>query len=118
MDKAKKTPWGCPACDKHNVAQRTICSNTKCRLPRPIARSDMFSSTTKPNNVIKETTTTTSIPKDQDNLCVICIDSPSTHLFVDCGHLALCVECSKIKYEECPLCRTVVTRNPIVLYRS
>ena len=40
--------------------------------------------------------------------CVICLDSPQTHLFVPCGHRAVCEECSLRfgpgKTDTCPMC--------------
>ena len=39
--------------------------------------------------------------------CVICLTEPPNVLFCNCGHIAICVECSKIEcLEECPICKT------------
>ena len=39
--------------------------------------------------------------------CVICLTEPPNVLFCNCGHIAICVECSKMKsLEECPICKT------------
>ena len=39
--------------------------------------------------------------------CVICLTEPPNVLFCNCGHIAICVECSKIeRLEQCPVCKT------------
>ena len=39
--------------------------------------------------------------------CVICLTEPPNVLFCNCGHIAICVECSKIeRLEQCPICKT------------
>ncbi|KAF7361250.1 RING-finger domain-containing protein [Mycena sanguinolenta] len=53
-------------------------------------------------------------------LCVICQDEEATMAGVDCGHLAMCRECSDQIMRgsrECPLCRTRIARL-IRIFRS
>ncbi|KAL7411177.1 hypothetical protein BDY24DRAFT_396859 [Mrakia frigida] len=48
---------------------------------------------------------------ERSGLCVICCDRDAIIASVDCGHLALCSECSDMVMggnRECPLCRTVM----------
>lgn len=40
--------------------------------------------------------------------CIVCMDAPTTHVFVPCGHFCVCGDCSdKImaRTKECPYCR-------------
>ena len=39
--------------------------------------------------------------------CVICLTKPPNILFCNCGHIAICTECEKIKsLSACPICKT------------
>ena len=39
--------------------------------------------------------------------CVICLTNPSNILFCNCGHIAICVECDKMKsLKNCPIRKT------------
>ena len=40
--------------------------------------------------------------------CVVCLDEPSTHLFVPCGHQCVCFSCGSVM-DACPKCRATVT---------
>ncbi|XP_055344018.1 uncharacterized protein LOC129592086 isoform X2 [Paramacrobiotus metropolitanus] len=53
---------------------------------------------------------TGSIGSPDANLCRICDDSPKRIVFVPCGHLATCEECSK-KVDLCPICRSPVQQK-------
>ena len=42
--------------------------------------------------------------------CVICLTNPPNVLFCNCGHIAICVECDKVKsLKDCPTCKTETT---------
>ena len=43
----------------------------------------------------------------KEDECVICLTNPPNILFCNCGHVALCVECSKTgeSLEKCPICK-------------
>lgn len=41
---------------------------------------------------------------DKDNTCKICYSNKINSVFVPCGHLCSCIECSK-NIEACPICR-------------
>lgn len=46
---------------------------------------------------------------ERDGLCVVCQDQDAELAVVDCGHLSMCQDCSKLVMstsKECPLCRT------------
>ena len=46
---------------------------------------------------------------ERDGLCVVCQDQDAELAVVDCGHLSMCQDCSKLVMStsrECPLCRT------------
>ena len=39
--------------------------------------------------------------------CCVCLDRPKTHVFVPCGHLCICSDCSsKLNSDNCPICQT------------
>ena len=48
--------------------------------------------------------------------CVICLTNPPNILFCNCGHLCVCVECSKTgeSLEKCPICKTENTNLRII----
>ena len=56
--------------------------------------------------------------ESQNKSCCICMeDGASTHLFVPCGHKCICEECVSLQvWEECPVCRQKLTRQPIKVY--
>ena len=42
--------------------------------------------------------------------CVICLTNPPNVLFCNCGHIAICVECDKVKsLKNCPVCKIETT---------
>ena len=44
---------------------------------------------------------------NENQLCVVCIDSPRSHILVPCGHVCLCAACAEREvWDECPVCRT------------
>jgi len=55
---------------------------------------------------------------DHSGLCVVCQDEEACIAVVDCGHLAMCRECSDLilaSTRECPLCRTrIVTEGRLL----
>lgn len=42
----------------------------------------------------------------KDLTCVVCYVNKRAITFLDCGHLATCIECSKKLNKTCPVCRT------------
>ena len=48
--------------------------------------------------------------QQRSETCVVCLDIPSSHAFVPCGHLCVCASCAamvmKSDSRECPMCRT------------
>ena len=49
----------------------------------------------------------TSSNDNKNQLCVVCIDSPRSHILVPCGHVCLCAACAEREvWDECPVCRT------------
>lgn len=40
----------------------------------------------------------------EQNECIICIENKLQIVFVPCGHICSCVECSK-RLNQCPICR-------------
>ncbi|XP_056011978.1 E3 ubiquitin-protein ligase LRSAM1-like [Ostrea edulis] len=42
--------------------------------------------------------------------CVICLDKQSAVIFLSCGHVCCCEECSG-KVQECPLCRGIIKQR-------
>lgn len=55
---------------------------------------------------------------DRSGLCVVCQDADANIAVVDCGHLAMCRECSDLVMQssrECPLCRTRIVTEARLL---
>ncbi|KRX07487.1 Insulin-like growth factor binding protein, N-terminal [Pseudocohnilembus persalinus] len=47
------------------------------------------------------------VVQDDRLLCKICQDKQANHIFINCGHLVTCDDCSKLDLKKtCPLCRT------------
>ncbi|KAH8827370.1 hypothetical protein DL96DRAFT_1669924 [Flagelloscypha sp. PMI_526] len=60
---------------------------------------------------------------EKTGLCVICQDDEANIAIVDCGHMAMCKDCSDAvmkSTKECPLCRTrIVTEQRLLrIYRT
>ncbi|KAF7329030.1 RING-finger domain-containing protein [Mycena venus] len=54
---------------------------------------------------------------EQTGLCIICQDEEAIMAVVDCGHLAMCRECSDVVMRgsrECPLCRTSIAEARLI----
>ena len=47
----------------------------------------------------------------KEDECVICLTKPPNVLFCNCGHIAICAECSRMdaSLKECPICKTEKT---------
>ncbi|KAJ6627797.1 hypothetical protein B0H10DRAFT_1991925 [Mycena sp. CBHHK59/15] len=55
---------------------------------------------------------------ERTGLCVVCQDEEANIAIVDCGHLAMCRECSNLvmgSSRECPLCRTRIVTEARLL---
>lgn len=48
-------------------------------------------------------------PASPENTCVVCMDAPFETVFLECGHLACCTNCSQ-KLKLCPICRNAISR--------
>ena len=49
--------------------------------------------------------------------CVICLTNPSNVLFCNCGDIAICTECDKVKsLNNCPVCKTENTIKRTIEY--
>ena len=46
----------------------------------------------------------------EENLCKICLDNPVNCVFLECGHMMTCIDCSK-SIKECPICRQHISRT-------
>ena len=57
-----------------------------------------------------EPTTEDPVRPSPPGTCVVCLDMPSTHAMVPCGHLCVCAECHpKLPAQSpCPICRSHV----------
>ncbi|KAJ9097328.1 hypothetical protein QFC20_006241 [Naganishia adeliensis] len=55
---------------------------------------------------------------ERDGLCVVCQDQEAVFANIDCGHLCMCPDCSKLVMattRECPMCRTrIVTEQRLI----
>lgn len=48
--------------------------------------------------------------------CVVCLESPSTHIIVPCGHQCLCEGCTESfvsSFDFCPMCREKAVLKPV-----
>ena len=45
-----------------------------------------------------------------ENFCKICWDNPINCVFLECGHMMTCIDCSK-QVAECPVCRQNIVRK-------
>jgi len=60
----------------------------------------------------------TSADLERNGLCVVCQDEEANIAVVDCGHLAMCRNCSDLimaSSRECPLCRTRIVTDARLL---
>ncbi|KAH9962922.1 hypothetical protein BC827DRAFT_1129739 [Russula dissimulans] len=60
----------------------------------------------------------TSVDLERNGLCVVCQDEEANIAIVDCGHLAMCRNCSDLimsSSRECPLCRTRIVTEARLL---
>ncbi|KAI5996158.1 hypothetical protein EDD15DRAFT_2250750 [Pisolithus albus] len=58
------------------------------------------------------------VETERSGLCVICQDAEANIAIVDCGHLAMCRDCSDLVMQssrECPLCRTRIVTEARLL---
>ena len=65
-------------------------------------------------NIIQPTTT----PKQsiKEDKCCVCLENVPNILYVDCRHIATCNTCDKKgNFNNCPICRTQVKNNKIIL---
>ncbi|KAL6044701.1 Mitochondrial ubiquitin ligase activator of NFKB 1 [Balamuthia mandrillaris] len=53
--------------------------------------------------------------QERKNVCVVCMDQSRSHLFLPCGHLATCHQCS-LRLSLCPVCRTAIREMIQVFY--
>eukprot|EP01083_Nonionella_stella_P116826 347507_1 len=107
----------------HNVQnmKQSQCSNRGALSPGdPLATIDLNSMPSPPSRILKPSTEIeTKQPTDVRpylSPCAICLESVTSHIFVPCGHLALCSQCAtsppytprfgrrKVRHR-CPICR-------------
>jgi len=58
-----------------------------------------------PEVVVQDTTDDIAVPK-----CRICMENTCVVVFVPCGHVCSCTECSD-RVDSCPVCRAEITRK-------
>ena len=51
-------------------------------------------------------------PEEDDDTCIVCMDSPKTAMFYKCGHIAACMDCACTLKQRGEVC--VICRKPIV----
>ena len=73
-----------------------------------------YNDETLPQRIIQPTTTSKqSIKEDK---CCVCLENVPNILYVDCRHIAICNTCDKKgNFNNCPICRTKVKKNKIIL---
>ena len=90
------------------AAHAAVKAAEKVPLPASLAGSDacrLAPGTASPPS------SPSSIDNEKENqLCVVCIDSPRSHILVPCGHVCLCAACAEREvWDECPVCRTATS---------
>mmetsp|Transcript_55022 Transcript_55022/g.126568 ORF Transcript_55022/g.126568 Transcript_55022/m.126568 type:complete len:143 (-) Transcript_55022:34-462(-) len=51
-----------------------------------------------------------SVLEEEARTCAICLDEPSSHVLIPCGHFCLCAQCAHVVLSgsrQCPMCRLV-----------
>ena len=57
-----------------------------------------------------------TLPPIRENKCCVCLIEKPNILFCDCRHISTCQTCDeKGKFKRCPICRTKVKTNEIIL---
>jgi len=67
----------------------------------------------KAKNMIEWRAELTKDDEDEQQLCKLCCTKSISTVFVPCGHMATCAECSD-KVTECPLCRKPISTKQAV----
>ncbi|OWF52585.1 E3 ubiquitin-protein ligase LRSAM1-like [Mizuhopecten yessoensis] len=49
--------------------------------------------------------------------CVVCLDKSTDVIFLNCGHVCTCIDCS-VKVQECPLCREPIAQRVKLMISS
>lgn len=73
----------------------------------PVRRTDSPDSSAGTDTIPVPTGPKASV--ERDGLCVVCQDQEAVFANIDCGHLCMCPDCSKLVMattRECPMCRT------------
>ncbi|KAL3871234.1 hypothetical protein ACJMK2_039242, partial [Sinanodonta woodiana] len=52
---------------------------------------------------------TSILARGMNSECSICLDNPSAVIFLTCGHVCCCVDCSH-QVQQCPLCRSEIVQ--------
>jgi serine/threonine protein kinase len=52
----------------------------------------------------------------EEDSCVVCMDNPSTHALLPCGHRCSCSECIALLNGQCPICR-VAFENAVQIFK-
>ena len=45
-----------------------------------------------------------------DNICIVCLVNPKTHLIKPCNHFCVCLDCIR-QLNECPLCKRPINMS-------
>ncbi|EAL48873.2 zinc finger domain containing protein [Entamoeba histolytica HM-1:IMSS-B] len=70
--------------------------------------SDQEENTIPLKTVIIPTPSPTDTEEDMNKICKVCLDNEKNTVFIPCGHICCCYECSK-KLSKCPICRAQIT---------
>jgi hypothetical protein len=98
----------CRFCQQHNANNGCNCPITCVSCPSKVNTSPI------PSKVIEKDIAA----KNEDELCIVCMDAPPTHVAIPCGHQVTCAKCSGMyPLRPCIICRKPVT-SVIKVYKS
>ena len=109
--------------DEHDDQQVSFSSNSSIFLQQLVAQHTAFVQV-KQEELINDSAMDQDITNHNDHddpdghLCVVCMDSERSCLYVPCNHLAVCAECDAdimAASLPCPMCNTAIDREGSVV---
>eukprot|EP01083_Nonionella_stella_P010494 29868_1 len=89
--------------------EQTRTTNKKKRMLRRVSSNvHDYPTPSMEKDDVKDSHTNDHDEQDNETLneCVVCMDNEKQYVCVPCGHLCLCLDCSRIINGKCPMCRS------------
>lgn len=95
---------------KHSERLKFPCG-TEIQSKRTNIKKNAHTDPSLTEKLLQTVTPMTEEGKDQQEpkVCTVCMDRPIEVVFLECGHMACCKECSP-KMTNCPICRNKIVR--------